>query len=126
MRGVPVLPTMLQLGAAVSSPAYRGRWLQLRLQILVRDRWRCYWCKRPANTVDHVQALAEGGTHDPANLVAACRSCNARRGGETAQRLQNSERPHGFFSGEPSRRVTVSGWTGTRRRTVYPGAIESD
>jgi hypothetical protein len=44
--------------------------------------WRCRWCGGPANTVDHVVALAEGGARlDPSNLVACCKGCtlNAAR-----------------------------------------------
>jgi len=60
---------------------YDWRWQQLRLVILRRDRYVCQWCGEHATEVDHVVALAEGGAmYDPANLVAACRRCNARRG----------------------------------------------
>ena len=31
----------------------------------------CWWCGRPATTVDHVLAVVLGGTNDPANLVPA-------------------------------------------------------
>lgn len=52
-----------------------------RLAILERDGWRCHWCGERADTVDYVQALAQGGTAlDHTNAVAACRSCNSRRG----------------------------------------------
>lgn len=52
----------------------------------VRDapRLRCHWCKcivaRPARTLDHVIALARGGSHTVANFCMSCRSCNSRKG----------------------------------------------
>jgi 5-methylcytosine-specific restriction endonuclease McrA len=58
-------------------------WPALRRRVLVRDAYRCRWCGGRANEADHVVAIAEGGAAlDLRNLVAACRSCNARRGGE--------------------------------------------
>ena len=56
-----------------------------RLAILERDGYVCHWnlpgCKGRADTVDYVLALVDGGTaHDPFNAVAACRSCNSKRG----------------------------------------------
>lgn len=43
-------------------------------RILRRDGYRCYLCDdhtRPADTVDHVIPVSQGGTHDDANLAAA-------------------------------------------------------
>jgi 5-methylcytosine-specific restriction endonuclease McrA len=66
-----------------SSPA----WQALRRRVLIRARFVCYWCSGRANEADHLVALADGGAAlDLRNLVAACRSCNARRGGELRQR----------------------------------------
>jgi 5-methylcytosine-specific restriction endonuclease McrA len=60
---------------------------KFRRFILERDSHVCHWCGGPANTLDYVVALAEGGTAlDPANAVAACRSCNSRRGAAVANR----------------------------------------
>jgi 5-methylcytosine-specific restriction endonuclease McrA len=61
--------------------------------IFERDGWSCWLCGRgldpdaPINqpaapTVDHVVPLAAGGPDTPANLRAACRSCNSRRGAQ--------------------------------------------
>lgn len=62
---------------------YDADWELVRRFVLERDQHRCHWCGKPANTVDHVQALADGGSRlDPANLVAACKPCNSRRGAE--------------------------------------------
>lgn len=42
----------------------------------------CYWCAAACSKtycVDHYTPLAKGGKHEAANLVIACRSCNARK-----------------------------------------------
>jgi 5-methylcytosine-specific restriction endonuclease McrA len=58
-------------------------WPALRRRVLVRAGFRCHWCGRRASEADHVVAIVDGGAAlDLRNLVAACRSCNARRGGE--------------------------------------------
>jgi hypothetical protein len=38
---------------------------------------------RDGATWDHVFPRCRGGGHDPSNLVAACRTCNCRKGGRT-------------------------------------------
>lgn len=53
---------------------------RLRFEIFKRDGFRCVYCggtpvQSPLH-VDHVLAVANGGTNDPANLVTACESCN--------------------------------------------------
>lgn len=59
---------------------YDNDWLRLARQILERDYFKCNYCGGRADTVDHVLAKASGGTDHPANLVAACRRCNGRKG----------------------------------------------
>jgi len=63
--------------------------------ILCRDGWRCMLCgvKTPmkyrgtthdrAPEVDHIQSLANGGTHTKDNLQCLCRKCNIEKGAET-------------------------------------------
>jgi 5-methylcytosine-specific restriction endonuclease McrA len=53
--------------------------------VLVRDGYVCHWnfpgCEETAGTVDYIRALANGGEpFDESNAVAACRSCNSKRG----------------------------------------------
>lgn len=63
------------------------RWRKLRLQILIRDGWRCQLCgvglyrakngKRGNAAVDHITPLSQGGApYDPANLRAICQADN--------------------------------------------------
>lgn len=57
----------------------------LRFQVLRRDQYRCHYCGATAAeaklTVDHVTAVALGGTDTADNLVTACEPCN---GGKSA------------------------------------------
>jgi 5-methylcytosine-specific restriction endonuclease McrA len=68
-----------------ASPSARGygyRYQKIRQAILERDGYTCTWCRGRADTVDHLVSLNRGGTHDEGNLVASCRRCNSRRGGQ--------------------------------------------
>jgi hypothetical protein len=67
----------------MSAPAYAGEWRRLRLAVLARDRRVCRWCGARATEADHLVPVAEGGASTLSNLVAACRTCNAVRGGLT-------------------------------------------
>lgn len=59
---------------------YGAAWAKLSKQIIRRDRGVCYWCGGPADTTDHLVPKSCGGTDDPTNLVASCRTCNGRKG----------------------------------------------
>lgn len=54
---------------------------RLRFEVLRRDNHTCRYCGAKAPDVelqvDHVIPEALGGADDPANLVAACKDCNA-------------------------------------------------
>jgi hypothetical protein len=58
---------------------YGWAWQQRRLRILQRDGYICHWCGGRARSVDHVVPKIEGGSDDPANLVASCVPCNSAR-----------------------------------------------
>jgi 5-methylcytosine-specific restriction endonuclease McrA len=67
-------------GSGSTARGYDRQWRKIREFVLIRDSHVCHWCGRPASTADHVIALADNGPRlDPANLVAACRSCNSAR-----------------------------------------------
>lgn len=66
------------------------------LAIYKRDDWTCQLCGDPidrtakapapmAPTIDHVVALANGGTHEPSNVQAAHFQCNCVKGSRTAE-----------------------------------------
>lgn len=50
-----------------------------RRAVMLRDRYRCQYCGQPAEDVDHVLPRSRGGPHAWENVVAACRTCNARK-----------------------------------------------
>lgn len=58
-----------------------------RRNLFARDRNQCQYCGRlfPSSelTLDHVLPRAQGGGDSWENLVCACVSCNARKGGRT-------------------------------------------
>ena len=61
------------------------RWTAIRIKILERDEYQCQFCGRKARTVDHLLPKMRGGTEDPSNLVASCKSCNMRKGCRTVE-----------------------------------------
>lgn len=72
------------------------RWRKLRLIILKRDNYICYYCGSPnANSVDHQSPLEQGGTDDPRNLVASCARCNYSKGARTEEQyIKDRNRKH--------------------------------
>ena len=54
-------------------------WPRVRLSILLRDNGICAYCGSQADSVDHVLARIRGGSDEPTNLVACCRSCNSKK-----------------------------------------------
>ena len=62
-----------------SSPrrGYTAQWRAVRLGYLAWHPW-CELCEGvKATEVHHVVPLANGGTHDPANLQALCKRCHS-------------------------------------------------
>ena len=54
---------------------------KVRLVVLARDGYVCYYCGQDADTVDHVISIKNGGNPvDPFNLLACCRRCNSAKG----------------------------------------------
>lgn len=58
---------------------------KVRFRVLERCGFKCAYCGRPASEVplviDHVVPVVAGGLDDESNLAAACRDCNAGKGG---------------------------------------------
>ncbi len=90
-----ISPPAAQPGRSGSPQAGRAPWLcarrsaardvtttkRLRFEIFRRDNHACRYCGATAPdaalTIDHVLPVALGGNDEPANLVTACRDCNA-------------------------------------------------
>jgi 5-methylcytosine-specific restriction endonuclease McrA len=84
--GVFPLPRVLRLVTYVvtrwrytTGPAWS------RAGVLNRDGRRCAYCSGEASTIDHVTPTSRGGRNTWQNTVAACVSCNARKGNRTPQ-----------------------------------------
>jgi 5-methylcytosine-specific restriction protein A len=60
---------------------YTNSWFRLRQRVLKRDGGVCAYCGGIADSVDHVLPKVLGGPDDMGNLVAACTTCNSRKGG---------------------------------------------
>lgn len=54
-----------------------------RIKVFERDAYKCRYCSKQLTrftaTLDHVQAVAEGGDNSFGNLVTACLECNSRK-----------------------------------------------
>jgi hypothetical protein len=53
---------------------------QIRVQVLVRDKYKCKMCGRTKDEVplevDHIIPVSGGGTDELSNLATLCRDCN--------------------------------------------------
>jgi len=76
-------PSVIRLQYLVKRP--RPKVKLARREIFQRDGHTCQYCGKQTHdlTLDHVTPRHRGGLHVWENLVAACRSCNHRKGGKT-------------------------------------------
>lgn len=74
-------PSVIRLEAMIHRP--RPQVKLTRREVFRRDHYTCQYCgRRDTNlTVDHVLPKHLGGEHRWDNVVAACPSCNHRKGG---------------------------------------------
>jgi 5-methylcytosine-specific restriction endonuclease McrA len=74
-------PSVIRLSYMVHRPRPRVR--LTKREILRRDNYTCQYCGQRSShlTLDHVLPRRLGGAHWWDNLVAACPSCNHRKGG---------------------------------------------
>ena len=71
-------PAVVRLVHFVRVP-FRNRVPLSRRAVFARDQHRCQYCNRGAENIDHVVPRSKGGAHAWENVVASCRSCNARK-----------------------------------------------
>ncbi len=78
-------PSVIRLQHQIRRP--RPRVKLSRREIFVRDQHTCQYCGKTGNdlTLDHVVPRHRGGGHTWENLVAACRTCNHRKGDRTPE-----------------------------------------
>jgi 5-methylcytosine-specific restriction endonuclease McrA len=82
--GVYPIPTVVRLVSYVVTRWRRSRgpaWS--RAGVLARDGRCCAFCGGAASTVDHVLPRSRGGGNTWENTVAACVTCNGRKGDRT-------------------------------------------
>lgn len=79
-----IAPSVVRLNYFVKVP-YRARASLSRRAVFVRDNFECQYCGGKAENVDHIIPKSRGGGHTWDNVVAACRSCNARKENRTPQ-----------------------------------------
>ena len=77
-RAVVPVPSVIRLVHFVRVP-HRNRVPLSRRAVFARDGHRCQYCNRTAENIDHVVPRSRGGPHAWDNVVASCRSCNARK-----------------------------------------------
>ncbi len=76
-------PSVIRLDRMIKRPRPKVR--LTKRELFRRDNYTCQYCgQRSARlTIDHVVPRYRGGEHVWSNLVAACPSCNLRKGGRT-------------------------------------------
>src|SRR3954467_12890468 len=68
-------PLVIRLRYMVKVPFPRPPPLS-RGAVFARDDYRCQYCGRTADSIDHVMPRSRGGEHIWENVAAACRPCN--------------------------------------------------
>ena len=71
-------PSVIRLSRYVRVP-YRNRVPLTRAALMRRDNYKCAYCGRKAETIDHVIPRSRGGQHAWENCVASCTICNHRK-----------------------------------------------
>ena len=74
-------PSVIRLDQMIHRPRFQVK--LTRREVFRRDNYTCQYCGRHIGdlTVDHVLPKHLGGEHIWTNVVAACPSCNHRKGG---------------------------------------------
>ncbi len=73
-----VTPSVIRLNRYVRIP-HRNRVPLTRAALMRRDNYKCAYCGRHAETIDHVIPRSRGGQHAWENCVASCTMCNHRK-----------------------------------------------
>ena len=81
-----VTPLVIRLSRYVRVP-YRNRVPLTRAALMRRDNYRCAYCGRRAETIDHVTPRSRGGQHVWENCVASCTVCNHQKADRLLEEL---------------------------------------
>ena len=79
-------PSVIRLSRYVRVP-YRNRVPLTRAALMRRDNYKCAYCGRKAETIDHVIPRSRGGQHAWENCVASCTICNHRKADRLLEEL---------------------------------------
>ena len=79
-------PSVIRLSRYVRVP-YRNRVPLTRAALMRRDNYKCAYCGRRAETIDHVIPRSRGGQHAWENCVASCTICNHRKADRMLEEL---------------------------------------
>jgi 5-methylcytosine-specific restriction endonuclease McrA len=90
------IPSVIRLSYMIKRP--RPRVSLSKREVLRRDDFTCQYCgaKLKHLTIDHVIPRRLGGPHTWQNLVAACSSCNRRKGGKSPKEANMALRRQPF------------------------------
>ncbi len=80
------VPSVIRLRRYVRVP-YRHLVPLTRAALMRRDDYRCAYCARRAETIDHVVPRSRGGKHTWENCVASCMACNHRKADRLLEEL---------------------------------------
>ena len=126
-------PDVIRLVNYVRIPREAHRRKITRRAVLARDSWTCQYCgsTKSGLTVDHVIPRSRGGKSVWENIVAACATCNRRKGNRLPREIQMHppRRPEGAAgrrssSRSPARRSRRPG-SSTYRRPRREGRYDS-
>ena len=78
---VPAVMRLIKLIRTI----YRSSVSFTKRNVLVRDRFKCSYCgtRRERLSIDHIIPKSKGGGTNFENCVAACKTCNLKKGGRT-------------------------------------------
>ena len=109
-------PDVIRLVSYVRIPREAHRRKITRRAVLARDSWTCQYCgsRKSGLTVDHVIPRSRGGKSVWENIVAACATCNRRKGNRLPREIQMHPRR------APRRRARPSS---SRWRPQHPGRL---
>jgi 5-methylcytosine-specific restriction endonuclease McrA len=79
-------PSVIRLQRYVRIPP-RNRVPLTRAALMRRDNYKCAYCGRHAETIDHVIPRSRGGQHAWENCVASCTMCNHRKADRLLEEL---------------------------------------
>jgi len=103
-RFVFTVPSVIRLTQYIDVRSRRNK-VTNRHRILSRDHYRCQYCGKRGTafdlTLDHILPRSRGGRTVAENLVAACQTCNNRKGDRTPEeaRMPLLTNPAALFYG---------------------------